>query len=109
MVKNLKLLRQNKGISQKALADIISVSQQSINKYENHNVEPDIDTLIRLANYFNTSVDYLVGNTDIDHKLESVTFHHLNIDEEKLIARYRSLKKEEQLSIEMIIDNYISK
>ena len=40
------------------------VSQQSINKYENHNIEPDIDTLIRLADYFNVSIDYLVGRTD---------------------------------------------
>ena len=42
MLKNIKKLRIGKGLSQQQLADIIGVSQQSINKYENHNVEPNI-------------------------------------------------------------------
>lgn len=61
MVENLKKLRNKYKISQKQLADVIGVSQQSINKYENHNVEPDIATLKALANYFATTIDYLVG------------------------------------------------
>ena len=64
MVKNLNPLRTKHGISQQKLASIIGISQHSINKYENHNIEPDIDTLIRLADYFNVSIDYLVGRTD---------------------------------------------
>ena len=51
MIKNLKELRIQKGISQQKLADVIGISQQSINKYENHNIEPDIATLILIANY----------------------------------------------------------
>lgn len=52
MLENLKLLRSTAGISQKTLADSIGVSQQSINKYENHNIEPDIATLSRIADFF---------------------------------------------------------
>lgn len=59
MVKNLKKLRAEYGISQQQLADVIGVSQQSINKFENHNVEPDIETLGAMADYFNVSIDYL--------------------------------------------------
>lgn len=74
MVANLKTLRTKFNLSQQQLADIIGVSQQSINKYENHNTEPDIETLKTLANYFNTSIDYLVGYTSdegiIDNKSE---------------------------------------
>ena len=62
MLYHLKKLRMERNITQKMLADAIGVSQQSINKYENHNIEPDIETLVRLANYFDTSVDYLVGH-----------------------------------------------
>ncbi len=62
MVKNLKKLRAEYGISQQQLADVIGVSRQSINKYENHNVEPDIETLGAMADYFNVSIDYLVGH-----------------------------------------------
>ena len=54
LVKNLKMLRNEKLISQQKLADTISVSQQSINKYENHDIEPDIQTLKLLADYFDT-------------------------------------------------------
>ena len=61
MVKNLKKLRIKKGVSQRELAKVEMVSQQRINKYENHDVEPDIGTLIKMADYFNVSLDYLVG------------------------------------------------
>lgn len=63
MVKNLKKLRIEQGVSQQQLADYIGVSQQSVNKYENHNAEPDIATLSLIAKYFNVSIDYLVGNS----------------------------------------------
>ena len=61
LVANLKKLRSEYNISQQQLADVIGVSQQSINKYENHKIEPDIETLKTMANFFNTSIDYLVG------------------------------------------------
>ena len=49
MLPNLKLLRKEYHISQQALADAIQVSQPSINKYENHNIEPEIAVLKRMA------------------------------------------------------------
>lgn len=64
MVKNLRSLRREFRISQQKLADALGVSQQSINKYENHGAEPDIQTLCRMADYFHTTVDYLVGHSD---------------------------------------------
>ena len=45
MLPNLKLLRKEYGISQQVLADMMGVSQQSINQYENHSIEPDIALL----------------------------------------------------------------
>lgn len=109
MVKNLKKLRALKGISQQQLADVIGVSQQSINKYENHNIEPDIHTLVALANYFNTSVDYLIGNTNVCRKIEEVQPFDLNADEAKIVSGYRKLSEREKASIKLIIDNYNDK
>ena len=63
-MKNLKTLRLSKNLSQQQLALRLDLSQQTIYKYENQITEPDIATLIKLADYFNTSVDYLIGNTD---------------------------------------------
>lgn len=109
MVKNLKRLRSEKGISQQALAEIIGISQQSVNKYENHNIEPDITTLILLAKYFNTSVDYLIGNTEIDHIIENLESYELNDDESTLINNYRKLSTAEKDSIKTVIANYLNK
>lgn len=109
MVKNLKILRTEKGISQQKLADVLGISQQSVNKYENHNVEPDITTLILLANFFDTSIDYLVGNTEINHKIEKVEPFELNENEAEFINKFRKLSENEKISIVNIIDIYIKK
>jgi transcriptional regulator with XRE-family HTH domain len=96
MVKNLRSLRIKKGLSQQQLGEIIGISQQSVNKYENHNIEPDISTLISLANFFNTSVDYLIGHTNIEHIIEPVSTFELNKDEASIMNEYRMLTAEEQ-------------
>lgn len=107
MVANLKKLRNKKGISQQMLADAIGTSQQSINKYENHKIEPDIETLIKIADYFETSVDYLTGHTDIDRVIENVRQYDLGAAESELIDNYRKLSPKQRESIESIIDNYL--
>lgn len=107
MLKNLKSLREDASVSQKQLAEAIGVSQQSINKYENHSIEPDISTLIRIADYFDTSVDYLIGNTSVRRKIENVTTYDLNTEESKLINHFRKLSKKKRLCIAAVIDCFI--
>ena len=109
MLKTLKKLRTEKGISQKQLADVISVSQQSINKYENHNIEPDIETLIKIADYFDTSVDYLIGHSEVRRKIEIVNPYDLNFEETILIEGYRQLSSKQKKSVLIIIENYNDK
>ncbi len=60
----LKELRNSKGISQLKLAMDINTSQNTISRYENGEREPGINELIKLADYFNVSVDYLLERTD---------------------------------------------
>lgn len=109
MLKNLKLLRTKHKISQQTLAGIIGVSQQSINKYENHSSEPDINTLMQIADYFNTSVDFLIGHSDIEHKIEQLHPCDLNDNELIFLKKYRLLSDEEQRSIENITDLLLKK
>lgn len=109
MVKNLRELRKNAGLSQQQLADILGTSQQSINKYENHAVEPDIETLITMAKLFNTSVDYLIGNTCINHIIEPTTHFDLNCDEEKLLTNYRKANLNEKSIIQNTLNAFITK
>ncbi len=102
MLKNLRLLRIRSGLSQKQLAEIINVSQQSINKYENHEVEPTLETLGIIADYFNTSIDFLTGRTDIEKKIEKVSDLYLNSEEAKLMNNYRALSKKDKRAIQIL-------
>ncbi len=96
MVKNLKFLREKNGLSQLTLAKMLGITQQTVNKYENHTTEPDISTLIRLADIFDTSVDFLVGNTQIERKYEVVYGTDLNAREMMVMERYRETDKSGQ-------------
>lgn len=60
----LKELRQKAGISQLKLAMDLSMSQNSISRYETGVRQADYATLIKLADYFNVSIDYLLERTD---------------------------------------------
>ena len=60
----LKELRIKRNISQVRLAMDLNISQNTVSRYENGIREADYDMLITLADYFNVSVDYLLGRTD---------------------------------------------
>lgn len=61
----LKMLRQERGLSQQRLADEVRMSKSSINMYERGEREPGIETVKRIADFFNVDVDYLFGISDI--------------------------------------------
>ncbi len=60
----LKELRKKKGLSQLRLATELNTTQNTISRYENGEREPGIAELLKIADYFNVSVDYLLGRTD---------------------------------------------
>lgn len=59
----LKELRKKKGISQLKLAIDLHMNQNNISRYETMEREADYKTLIVFADYFNVSIDYLLGRT----------------------------------------------
>lgn len=60
----LKELRKARGISQLRLAIDLSMNQNTISRYETEEREADYKTLIKIADYFNVSIDYLLERTD---------------------------------------------
>ncbi len=104
MLVNLRTLRKEKHLSQDKLGQAIGITQQSINKYETQSTEPDISTLIKLAQYFDTSIDYLVGTTDVRHVIENITPHDLNDKEAMLIDAYRAFSREERDAFISFVD-----
>ena len=71
-------LRNEKGLSQRELANIMNISQGTYNNWENANTQPSIEQLISLANFFEVSVDYLIGRTD--DMGNTVQLHNRSLD-----------------------------
>lgn len=108
MLVNLKRLRQEQGVSQQRLADAIWVSQPSINKYENNAIQPDIEVLKRMADFFDTSIDYIVGRTDVRRRIEPTQPHQLNEREEQMLEAFRSLTEAEKRCIELTASTFLA-
>lgn len=60
----LKTLREKRGLSREQLAERLGLSYHAIAKYETGKRSPDQDTILKIADYFNVSVDYLLGRSD---------------------------------------------
>lgn len=68
----LKQLREEKGVNRENIAELLSISYSSIAKYEINERFPDKESLIKLSRFFNVSIDYLLGVTDIREPLEEI-------------------------------------
>ena len=60
----LKELRKLNNVTQKQLAEFIGASERGVQNYEQGSRKPAYDMLIAIADYFDVSIDYLVGRTD---------------------------------------------
>ncbi|MBC1470063.1 helix-turn-helix transcriptional regulator [Listeria welshimeri] len=78
----LKQLRTEKKMTQQALADLVGVNRVTYTNWENGKREPELDKVVELATELNSTVDYLLGNSDINY---------LDITENEL----KNLSKEE--------------
>lgn len=57
----LKALREAKGLKQKQIADILNINQGNYSRYEKGTLTPTTETLIALSDYYNVSIDYILG------------------------------------------------
>ncbi|EPD1676874.1 helix-turn-helix domain-containing protein [Enterococcus faecalis] len=65
MYYRIRNLREDKDLSQEQLAKLLNVSQTTYSRYETGNLDIPSQSLIKLAQYYSTSVDYLLNLTDI--------------------------------------------
>lgn len=93
----LKELRQEKGDTQSDVARALNISQKAYSYYERGEREPSIDMLIQISNYFNVTVDYLLGR-------EKSKYYELSEDEYNLIKKYRMLSERSKGKINERID-----
>ena len=110
----LKELRLEKGETQKDLANAIEVGRTTISEYESGKIVPKQEGLLKIANHFNVSVDYLTGvsneratrkqnASDLDALLN--TIHHILLDEYDTPVTYEGEVLSE--TQKLIIDQHI--
>jgi len=93
----LKKLRVDNELSQKTLADKIGITQQSISAYENGTSDPSIDWLIKFAQFFNVTIDYLVGYSHVPSN------NCFTEDQIELFKTYDSLPPEKKLTAQKLL------
>lgn len=98
-MENLKKIREKRNINQLKIAMDIGITQESISKYETGNAFPSKEILIKLADYLNCSIDYLLNRTDNPN----INKDKISKEDEKienLIFRYKSLSDENKNKLE---------
>lgn len=105
LAKRLKSLRESKNITQKELANKLGISPSAIGMYESGKRNPDTSMLNILSNFFDVSVDYLMGRSDIKSSADEV----LKENHEETIALhsdydYKDLPDEARKEIENYIE-----
>ena len=98
---NLRKLRKAKGDSQIYLSKIFGVSQATISSWEKERTYPPYSDLIKLADYFNVSIDYLIGRTDNNANFT------LNVGDGNLQAKLNSLSFKEKAIAIALLDKYL--
>jgi transcriptional regulator with XRE-family HTH domain len=87
----IKELRKKRNITQIRLSIATEVSQETISAYENGRAEPKMDKLVRIADFLNTTTDYLLERTDNDAPLNEVTNNIVDEQLNELINNYARL------------------
>jgi transcriptional regulator with XRE-family HTH domain len=98
-------LRTQNNIKQHDFADIIGVSKSTMSNYERNYSTPDIDTLIRIADYFNVSIDFILDHDlrndqkystsiDVAEEKEFTSTNKYSDDEKKLLLYFNRLNDE---------------
>ena len=91
---NLAEIRKSKGISQKELAKYLKISPGNLCEWEKGRIEPNIESLKIIADYFDVSIDYLVGREDDFGVIRSQNAAPaLDKDEQELIENFRELNR----------------
>lgn len=84
----IKGLRLTRNISQVQLAKGLSVTKQTVSNWENNNIMPSVETLIKLARYFNCTTDYL-----------------LELNDNRTLLEVTGLTKEQTVHIQLVIND----
>lgn len=111
----LKLLREKKHLTQNDLAKLLNVSKANISRYELGIRQPSIETIIRIAKFFNVSIDWLFGRSTImsfssvngkPRDFDSVDLEILEFikEDEDVYQMFKEVKSASNIKVKLICD-----
>lgn len=104
MENNLKQIRNSKNLLQTKVAMDLNTTQETISSYETGRVFPSSDMLIQLADYYNTSIDYLLCRTKYDLPIDDVKPNNISESDFILLNKINKLSSINKAKIEGYID-----
>ena len=107
LAKKIRELRNEKGISQSSLANHLGLTQQAIAKWEKGIAEPDSVTLNKLASFFNVSVDFLLGRTNVRNSNNNVD-EDFPDDVKVLMRSVSKLTDKQKEIVKRLVQEFIS-
>ena len=104
MKNNLKQIRNSKNLLQTRVAMDLNITQETVSSYETGRVFPSSDMLIKLADYYNTSIDYLLGRTDYDMPINTIKPQNISDSDFVLLSKINKLTIANKKQVEGYID-----
>ena len=105
---NLETIMKNKNINDTKLGTELYLSDSSIQGYRYNTIYPSLVSLIKLADYFDVNIDYLLDRTNISTKVDEL----LKYDSEEynlLVTKYNELSKEDKANVIGYINGLLNK
>ena len=100
----LRLLREARQLSQVRLAELVGVDPRAYNRWERGTIAPHLDTLVKIADVLQVSLDELVGRKPVSSEVR-IRNHTLN----SLWQQADALPDEEQQALILVIDSFVKK
>ena len=104
MQNNFKTIRQKRGELQIKVAMALNTTQESISSYETGTIFPSPDMLIKLADYYNTSIDYLLCRTKYDLPINDIKPNNISDTDFMLLNKINKLSTINKAKAEAYID-----
>lgn len=101
----LKELREERNLSQLDVANAIGTSQTNIGRWEKERNEPSSGYVIKLADFFEVTTDYLLGREDDFGNISVTTNADLTEDEKKILATFRSLPPQRRKTFMFFVES----
>ncbi len=101
----IRILRVQNNLTQRDLANKLNTTNSTICDWEKGRCEPSIYDLIKLADIFNCSVDYLLGRED-DFGIIKSDVNEYTSDEKRIITIYRGLSEREKVLFDNLVNSF---